>query len=75
MSGTLEMWTIYDHPTDFPGEYVARRFNVTSFGPAATDMLIRGKTLDEVRHQLLVTGLVAIQRDPSDDPKIVETRI
>lgn len=30
--GVLSIWTVYDHPLDFPNEYVARRFTVGTSG-------------------------------------------
>ena len=66
------MWTIYDHPTDFPMEFVARKVTVTHMGPIPSDELITGGTLEEVRDQL-PPGLWCQPCDPDDDPCIVET--
>jgi len=64
----LSIWVIYDHPTDFPDRYVARRFQ----NDRPTAQFVEGATLDEVREKLPF-GLAQFPRHPQDDPKIVET--
>ena len=68
----LIIWTVYDHPTDYPDNFVARRSECRPHGVIVNtqDMFI-ADTLSEVR-QLLPRGLIHIGRDPRDDPKIVE---
>lgn len=61
-------WTIYDHPSDFPNTYVARRF--VNAKPSTS--IIEGD-LEDIRVVLQEMGLICFQRSPSDDPKIVET--
>lgn len=75
MSGELHLWTVYDHPHDFPDLFVARLYVVGS-GPnfGATDRIVTGPTLEAVRAQL-PAGLHNLGRQPDDDPKIVETWI
>jgi hypothetical protein len=72
----LELYAIYDHPRDYPEEFVARRWRVRrGLDMALADTgppNIRGKTLDEVRRQL-PAGLVCLDRFAEDDPVIVET--
>lgn len=68
----LPMWTIYDHPMDFPQEFVARRHDVTRQGPVPTDDVVTGGTLEEVRAQI-PPGLFCTPRSESDDSVIVET--
>jgi hypothetical protein len=68
----LPMWTIYDHPLDFPDVFVARRVEVTGDGPIPGEEIYTGDSLDEVRAQL-PPGLVCFTRHPHDDPVIVET--
>jgi hypothetical protein len=65
---TLAIWTVYDHPTDFPDSYVARRFLLER--PTRTVMI--EPTLDALRSKLAALGLVRLARSPEDDPKIVE---
>jgi hypothetical protein len=70
----LSLWTIYDHPSDLPNSFVARRFNARDGKPTA-DFVV-ADTLDEVR--ALVQGccdyvLHCIPRSPGDDAVIVES--
>ena len=69
----LDLWTIYQHPDDYPGEYVARKFSV-GWGKAeasATEMFV-ADTLAEIR-ALIPPGMFCLKRDPRDEPHIVET--
>jgi len=68
----LSIWTIYDHPLDFPNEYVARRFTVGANGSGPTDDILTSTSLDLLRTELAGRGLTVIDRLPGDDPKIVE---
>lgn len=72
----MTMWTIYDHPTDFPDYYVAREYKISvdnTHGP--TDNFIKALDLDLLRAKMHIKGLTPLARDPSDDPKIIETWI
>lgn len=72
----VEVYAIYDHPRDYPDEFVARRWRIRrGLDMALADLgppNIRGETLNEVRRQL-PAGLVRLGRLPDDDPVIVET--
>jgi hypothetical protein len=72
--GTLSMWTVYDHPKDFPHSYVARRFEVNDGGPTPTGDLVQGE-LSIIRKTFSDCGLVCLTRNPEDDPVIVEVWI
>jgi hypothetical protein len=65
----LTLWTIYDHPRDHPDMFVARKF---IYDRPTMSTLMSGD-LERLRDTLRGMGLVCINRDPSDDPKIVET--
>jgi len=66
----LDMWVIYERPSDFPDSYVARLFRIT--GHAEPSPLAHiAETLQEVR-KAIPPGLVRIDRDPLDEPQIVE---
>jgi len=68
------MWTVYDHPTDYPDKYVARRFDVDGKGARPTESVIIHSDLDQLRDMLAFEmHLTCIARSPHDDPKIVET--
>jgi hypothetical protein len=70
--GALSLWTVYDHPIDFPHSYVARRFEVNADGPVATGDLIQGE-LDAIRKSFHQAGLTCLTRNDDDEPQIVET--
>lgn len=69
----LVMFVIYDHPKDFPDEFVCRRCWIEAgriiFDP---DLFASGPTLGAVREKV-PAGTVRIDRSPGDDPVIVET--
>lgn len=69
----LWMFVIYDHPADFPDEFVCRRLYLKAgmvFFEA--DLFARGETLNTVRSQL-PAGQIRFGRSSEDDPVIVET--
>lgn len=68
----LHIWTIYDHPTDFPSGFIARLYTVTAEGGKPTSACYTGDTLDEVRAKI-PQGLYNMGRQPEDDSKIVES--
>ena len=65
----IEIWTVYDHPSDFPGKYVARLF----IGDKPTNQVIVTKNINSIRAKLAVKGLTCLHRQENDDPKIMET--
>ena len=69
------MWTIYDHPRDYPDSWVARRWEVGGKtrvpAPIATSDMFVADTLEELR-ALLPPGLVCLNRLPLDDAKVKE---
>ena len=67
----LEMWVVYDHPKDYPDDYVARMHVVP--GPRATAVALKCRDLENLRGFLRERGKVCIARSPQDDPCIVET--
>lgn len=69
----LPMWTVYRQPLDHPDHYVARMF-VTLPAPVATHVAIVADTLEELR-QALPAGLLRLERQPADEPQIVEVWI
>jgi hypothetical protein len=80
------MWTIYDHPLDFPEAFVVRRCfvvprevpasvglrNTGEFSPVFDVVPRLGKTLAEAR-SFVPRGLYRQPRAEADDPAIVET--
>lgn len=73
MSGALEMWTVYDHPRDFPEYFVARKFLVEGGQPRSTPQAVVCKQLAPLREWLAVRGLVPLARNDGDDSVIVES--
>lgn len=69
MTEGLPIWVVYDHPKDYPGHYVARKW----VGETPTREMIAYKDIDELRMSLLAAGLTPLSRSPEDDPSIVET--
>ena len=68
MSG-LEIWTVYNHPKDYPDNFVARKF----IGETATNEVIIEDELETLRDRLTAMGLVKLMRMQGDDLVIVET--
>lgn len=64
----LTIWTIYDHPTDYPNHFVARRFEYDR----ATAEVMTSSNLDGLRAKMTARGLICLARHPADDAKIVE---
>lgn len=64
----FEVWTVYDHPTDFPANFIARLY----VGVDPTDQIIVTETLDALRMRLAEKGLTPVNRHPDDDANIVE---
>lgn len=67
------MWTIYDHPRDFPHSFVVRGFTIRAGVEPIPDQLPKlADTLDQAR-QHVPPGLYRMERQVDDDPNIVET--
>lgn len=72
----IAMWVIYHDPADYPGQFVARRWEVAGGGPKATREMRLADSLEGVRALLpgMDSGrLYRIGRNAADDPVIVET--
>lgn len=69
----LSIWTIYDHPKDFPGGYVARRWDVTPVGSKPTCEHIYSDDLEQLRDEMATRMLTCIPRQDLDDPVILES--
>jgi hypothetical protein len=69
----LDMWVVYDHPTDFPDQYVARRWEVLR-DEMPTDDLKQHASLDGLRGLIIAETPCHYRMDrfDGDDPKIVE---
>ena len=67
----LPIYTVYDHPTDYPDNFVVRLF----LNDKPTDAVWMADSLEEAREiiQTLAAGSVCLHRRDMDDAKIVET--
>lgn len=68
----LPMWTIYDHPSDYPNNFVARQIMVYRDGSQTTTQIMICPHLYILREEMVVRGLTCIGRQSQDDPVIVE---
>ena len=76
----MKLWTVYDTTTkDFPGQYVAREFDIDSI-PAATDNHFTSEDLETVREWVFKEASKVGVGEPfklvkarTDDPVILET--
>jgi hypothetical protein len=70
----MSMWTIYDHPRDYPAGFVVREWFIlrgqTQPVPAASGIGV--DTLEEAR-ACVPRGLMRLPRAPHDDPAVAET--
>ncbi|MEJ7804354.1 MAG: hypothetical protein WKG03_00315 [Telluria sp.] len=70
----LDVWVIYDHPSDYPDGFIARMHNLT--GP--TSVTMTGPTLEDIRaavQHVTPYVLTRIERDVTDDAVVVESWI
>jgi hypothetical protein len=72
----LTMFTIYDHPRDYPRHIVVRQFLIVrgQREPLVSFVGCLYSTLDEARRDCQRNGAsVCLDREPADDANIVET--
>jgi hypothetical protein len=71
----LAMWTIYDHPTDYPNHFVARKYIIAqgTRDPIGTKEVRLEAHLYVLREHFAGLGLMCVPRWEEDDTKIVET--
>lgn len=67
---TMPIITIFNSPTDYPGKYVARVFDVGK----PTNLAAVAGTYEELQ-QAIPAGMVKLERNEKDDPVILETWI
>lgn len=70
--GQLLIWTLYDHPLDYPEWFVARPHIILPKLPTAFPMHLMARDLETLR-RALPNGLVRMERLADDDPCIIET--
>jgi hypothetical protein len=69
--GQLLIWTIYDHPSDYPDWFVARPTIIRPKTSGPMPMHLMAKDLETLR-AMLPDGLTRLNRQPSDDACIIE---
>jgi hypothetical protein len=69
----LSIWTIYDHPTDYPHAFVARRHEVQAEGSTPTSDLLMSTDLEAIRTRMRAWGLYCLNRQSGDVPCIIES--
>jgi len=73
----LNIWTVYKNPTDYPGQYAARRWVLDQ----RTDDVYANESLDMVRTWIDYSARrhgvipVRLERDTNDDPAVLENWI
>lgn len=70
----MRIYTIYDHPKDYPNHFVMRVFDVSASASTPTGDFTIADTLEEVR-KAIPSECVCIARDLTDDPVVVESWI
>lgn len=73
--GGLPMFTITDHPRDYPEHFVARLHVIAGTASGVQGFAILETDLNALRKTMRDLGLVRLERAPSDDSVIVETWI
>lgn len=71
MGSPLSIWTIYQNPKDYPGIYVARRWEISAT-PVATNDMLTASSLNDIRTQL-PAGLTCMPAKVEDDECVVES--
>jgi len=71
-SEVLNIWTMYDSPSDKPGYFVLRRHVVIKGEHGPTLEAYWCKDIEPLREKMLERGLHCIPRLPEDEPHIVE---
>ena len=71
----LIIYTIYDHPKDFPNHYVIKRDFIGTLVERDQNYLFMHRNLDECRKQMTALRLSCVGRSEEDDPVILESWI
>jgi len=67
----VDMWTVYENPADYPGEFVARRWVVFRGRYGPTTDVVRGATLEQLQDKLNCLGRTWLPRMRDDDPQVL----
>ena len=69
--GALTIWTIYDSPSDHPGGFIARRFEIAGEVVPTGDVMTG--ELEDLRSIFWKAGLMKLSRQDGDERPIVES--
>jgi hypothetical protein len=72
MGEPLNIWTLYDNPSDMPGYFVLRRYEAYRGFSLSTPDVCASKDIEEMRNVMRNLGLHCIPRHDGDEPHIVE---
>jgi len=70
----MVQYAIYENPSDFPGQFVVRKWIISAGEAVPTNEHWTAKTLEEARGHV-PPWLACLTRSPEDDPVIVEVWI
>lgn len=76
--GELVIYTLYNHPVDYPDEFVIRRFTVSkgsNLPVPDNELFFRSISLQKCQDKMKEMRLYRMLRDNSDEPKIIESYI
>lgn len=73
MTERLPIYVIYDHPKDYPDHYVIKRDLVDTNVYRDPGYIFKHENLEVCRREMVMKGLVCLQRHQNDDPVIIET--
>lgn len=68
----LTQWVVYDHPADFPRYIVVRPWEVRGGGSIEPGPPQLFSSIEHARAWLEPLGLYRLDRQPDDDPTIME---
>jgi len=72
LGSRLDVWVVYQNPSDYPGKFVVRPFYVNDTGiRASTDCTVHDDL--ESARRTIPAGRVRLRRHNADDSVIVET--
>jgi hypothetical protein len=74
MNDSLQIWSVFDHPPDFPGYFVARLFVIADGEVHATSQALFDVKLEGL-HDKLPPGLYRLDRQAEDPPFMIESWI
>ena len=68
----MELWTVYDRPSDHPRHCAVRKILVEDDGllPGEWELF---QSIEQARMVLARRGLIRVPRSEADDPALVET--